>query len=517
MEYSLTNPKFRILIALFLVSILILLLTAWISDDAFITLRTVDNWRHGYGITWNVSERVQTYTHPLWMFLLAGLYIFIPNGYFTAIILSLLTSVAVMAIFLHYQKEDLFTLVFGWAILIFSKAFVDYSTSGLENPLANLLLLLFAIEFLKSDCQINGRKSLLLAFIAGLATLNRMDSLLFFLPALIYLFIFEYHNWHGLAALAAGFLPFLLWELFSIFYYGFLFPNSAYAKLNVDISRSDLLHQGALYFLNSITHDPITLFIPLIVLVLSTIYRNTKIRLLAFGMVLYLAYVFYIGGDFMSGRFFSETILLSTILLLQLARGFSMQRKYIFAGAVLILGLLPSFSSLWASQANNGIEGTIIDPSSGIADERLFYFFSNGLVNMDGKMGLPDNIWVDLGKQYREEGYTVRMVAAAGMVGYFAGPNVHIVDKWAICDPLLSRIRFSNLDWRIGHFTRSFPDGYIETLQTGQNKIKNPSLAQYYDKLKIIISGDLWSWDRIKTIWNMNTGKYDDLINGYVD
>ena len=45
---------------------------AWISDDAFITLRTIDNMLEGYGPRWNVIERVQTYTHPLWMLLTAG-------------------------------------------------------------------------------------------------------------------------------------------------------------------------------------------------------------------------------------------------------------------------------------------------------------------------------------------------------------------------------------------------------------------------------------------------------------
>ncbi|MFN8425377.1 MAG: hypothetical protein U0X87_03830 [Anaerolineales bacterium] len=42
-------------------------------------------------------------------------------------------------------------------------------------------------------------------------------------------------------------------------------------------------------------------------------------------------------------------------------------------------------------------------------------------------------------------------------------------------------------------------------------------MAQYYEKLKIIISGDLWSWDRIKVIWKMNTGQYDDLLPAYQD
>ena len=40
---------------------------AWIGEDAFITFRTVDQFVHGNGLRWNVDERVQAYTHPLWM------------------------------------------------------------------------------------------------------------------------------------------------------------------------------------------------------------------------------------------------------------------------------------------------------------------------------------------------------------------------------------------------------------------------------------------------------------------
>ena len=44
---------------------------AWLGDDAFITLRSVENWVTGNGMRWNADERVQTFTHPLWMMLLA--------------------------------------------------------------------------------------------------------------------------------------------------------------------------------------------------------------------------------------------------------------------------------------------------------------------------------------------------------------------------------------------------------------------------------------------------------------
>ena len=63
------------------------MLSAWIQDDAFITLRTVDNFVEGYGLRWNPAERVQSYTHPLWMFLLSGLYFFTREAYFTTLAL----------------------------------------------------------------------------------------------------------------------------------------------------------------------------------------------------------------------------------------------------------------------------------------------------------------------------------------------------------------------------------------------------------------------------------------------
>ena len=504
-------------ILLLLISLMILLLTAWVSDDAFITLRTVDNWAHGYGPTWNISERVQTYTHPLWMLLLASLYPFIPNGYFTAVVLSVATSLIVQIIFLYNYRHDVFAMLFGWAILILSKAFVDYSTSGLENPLTHLLILLFAIEFLRSEFPVPARKFQILALLAGFSVLNRMDTLLFFAPALIYLFLFQHRNWRGVVILATAFLPFIFWELFSVFYYGFLFPNTAYAKLNAGVSHIALLHQGVLYFINSLRLDPITLITTASALCLTVLYRGRKELLLASGICLYLVYILYIGGDFMSGRFFSAVVLLSVVLLLQRAKDFSPRGKYSMAAIVLILGVLPLIVTSLRSQPAQERTSGVLDPSSGIADERLFYLPSNQLIHALENMPMPDHPWAEIGKQYRKQGPAVKVEGAIGMLGYFAGPQVHIVDIWAICDPLLSRIKIRDSNWRIGHYPRPIVDGYIETLQTGENHIQDPQLAQYYEKLKIIISGDLWSWDRIKVIWKMNTGQYDDLLPAYQD
>ena len=62
---------------------------AWLSDDAYITLRTVDNLIHGFRFTWNITERVQAYTHPLWMLFVSCFYFFTHEAYYTVIVVSL--------------------------------------------------------------------------------------------------------------------------------------------------------------------------------------------------------------------------------------------------------------------------------------------------------------------------------------------------------------------------------------------------------------------------------------------
>src|SRR5690242_16188482 len=61
----------RVAIPLIVLLDVIVLRRAWVSDDAYITFRTVDNFIHGYGLTWNTAERVQAYTNPLWMLLVS--------------------------------------------------------------------------------------------------------------------------------------------------------------------------------------------------------------------------------------------------------------------------------------------------------------------------------------------------------------------------------------------------------------------------------------------------------------
>ena len=76
---------------------LVIVQRAWMGDDAFITLRTVDNFIAGRGLGYNVGERVQSHTHPLWL-LVSVSYAFTREPYYTVVFLSVLVSSAAVLV-----------------------------------------------------------------------------------------------------------------------------------------------------------------------------------------------------------------------------------------------------------------------------------------------------------------------------------------------------------------------------------------------------------------------------------
>ena len=107
--------------------------TAWLSDDAYITFRTVDNFLSGYGLRWNVGERVQTYTHPLWMFLLSAATVIVREPYHASLALAFACTLSALTLFASRVARSVPIAIVGLTILLFSQAFIDFSTSGLET------------------------------------------------------------------------------------------------------------------------------------------------------------------------------------------------------------------------------------------------------------------------------------------------------------------------------------------------------------------------------------------------
>ncbi|MBI1784194.1 hypothetical protein HYR69_03540, partial [Candidatus Sumerlaeota bacterium] len=499
---------------------------AWVCDDAYITLRTVDHFLHGRGLVWNAGERVQAYTHPLWMFVLSGFVAVFRQVYYTAIFLCIAISIGTASLLAWRVARFPLAAAALISLMTVSKGFMDYSTSGLENPLTHLLLVGFFTLYLRED--LSRRGFFFLALLAGLGTFNRMDTILLYALPLCAA-AWKRGNWRAILWLAAGFSPFLCWLCFSLFYYGFPFPNTAYAKLNTGIPASELLIQGFHYLGNSLRWDPITLTVIGAALVFGAVSKNKKLPMLSGGIAFYLIYTVRIGGDFMSGRFLAAPFLTAVIVLSESDWPRTRWGSMGIMVAAALAGFFVERSPL-PSNAHYGQRHLSVFDSYGVTDERCFYYNGTGLLRALRNKGIPEHEWTHEGEDARAQGKKLVMDPGHGIgfFGYFAGPEVYIVDPLALSDPLLSRLpmRKDNqhiiitnqltvvLKWRIGHFRRAIPLGYEETLRTGKTVIHDTKVAKLYDILQLITRGNLFDGRRLKAIWDINTGKFRDLAHG---
>ncbi len=484
---------------------------AWVAEDAFITFRTIDNFIHGYGLRWNIGERVQTYTHPLWMLLIMAARLIGGDFFYTAIMVGVLGTFGAL-FFLNKTSASNLTFLGALILLSSSKAFVDYATSGLENPLSYFLVAWFLGLFLA-----NGRSSkklFLMSLAAGLATLNRMDTLLLYLPSLALLFWLysrEIKVAKVLGLMAAGFSPFILWEIFSLFYYGFLFPNTAYAKLNTGYPALVLIQQGLQFFLNAWHMDPIVLITIIFSIITAVFSKQLKFIAIALGILFYAVYLLKIGGDYMSGRFLTVPFFISVVVL---AHSWSLKLTQITAllAGLMILSLVLPYNP-WKSDAS--YVNTSFTPNL-IVDERGGTYAITGLLTAEPEHRFNNgrqHFLLDVVKSFERQKSSLITHGAMGLLGFLSGPKVHIVDYLALCDPLLARLPASVGKARIGHFRRIIPAGYLDTLRTGEDKFTDRKLGKYYSILSAIIKGPLFSLQRFKYIINMNLGKYNHLIN----
>ena len=248
----------RLLLALALTLVgYVLLRTAWQSDDAYITFRAVENMVSGFGPQWNPDERVQAFTHALWFLVVSACRALTGEVYYTVYALSVGFTLAAVALVLRKLSTSVWTGLAVVVALIGSRAFVDYSTSGLENPLTNLLLAMFLLAFGRDVQAPTPRRLGVLVLCASLMLTNRLDSGLIVLP------VVAVEAWRlgrrAVVPVLLGALPLAAWELFSLVYYGFPVPNTVYAKLPPNLTLMDLVPQGWAYLQDSLSTDPVTL------------------------------------------------------------------------------------------------------------------------------------------------------------------------------------------------------------------------------------------------------------------
>jgi len=500
---------------------------AWVVDDAYITLRTVDNFVNGRGLGWNPGERVQAFTHPLWMFCLSALYFVTREGFLTTLALSFAMLLALIAVTAwELRREPAWKLPLFLGMLVASKAFFDFTSSGLENPLTALLVALFYSRWLRpvqEDARATRLHTLLL--LAALAFFNRIDTLALYLPALVYETVAVAARVRAkiVGPFLAGTAPATGWLAFSVIYFGAPFPNTAYAKaFDNGVGATAFLKAGGAYFLNSLQWDPATLSLMALATVAAALSRRRAPILAACGMLLYLLYVATVGagGTHMSGRFFTGPYVLAALILLATLPG---------PRAAAALGVVVAALAVFAPGAplrSPGSRNTLPDGGhgpAGIIDTRWFVH-REGAALARWRRGIewPNHGWYDEGRRFRSSTEKVKVGGAGpgglpiGYFAYAAGPDKFIVDVLGLTDPLLARLPMHRgWGWTGGHFLRDVPAGYVESVRNDDNEIADPDLRVFYDRIRLITRGPIFSAARFRAIWELHTGKLDPLVAGY--
>lgn len=484
-------------VAFFMVAVL---RRGWISDDAFITMRAVDHLFHGRGFVYNAGERVLGFTNPLWALLLTVPYTFIRDPYFAPIVGSVVVSALFGMLLVFRSGKDYRVGALVLIALCFSRSFVDFSTSGLENPLTHLLLALFCIEFLKGE----GFSLLRFTFIASLAVVNRFDTLPLLVPALVLVYRQGIRR-SDRRALWLGLLPAILWFAFAIIYYGFPFPNTAYAKLNAEIPKGEMLRQGLSYLVDALVQDPQTIIV--IVAAIATLFvqrrKLASATTLLVAMALDIAYVVYIGGDFMSGRFLTPLVAFSAVVLVHFWAPYLAESVRMRSAVIALGGTIAclAFSPL----RDDPIREKRDFPVTRIVNERSWFQEHLALfVNLRPVQWKGYGLYAE-GKAVREKHRRVVLFNNVGMFAWGAGPDIHVVDDMALTDPLLARIPFEyREDWRTGHLPRAIPEGYLDSLESGRNVIRDPCISEYFDRLDGIVRGPLFTAERWAAIITLN-------------
>jgi arabinofuranosyltransferase len=521
---------------------------AWAAEDAFITFRTVQQFVGGHGLRWNIDERVQVFTHPLWMFACVPLYAIFRDVATSASVLGVLCTFGTWtALGLRYGSRPAVLLLGAFVPLVSSTAIHLYATSGFENSMSFLCFSVYAMLLLRGLDR-DRTPWFWLAFVGSLGVVNRLDTVLFYVPPMLFVML---SRWRELrwGRFLAGYLPVVAWLLFSTFYYGFPYPNTALAKLNEEFPRYLLVRQGLFYGVDLLRRDPAG-FLTLIVGTSLTLFHGVRaclsstgdrrralgIASLGLGVLLYCVYVVWIGGSFLSRRHWSVPIVGAAIVLaetlLVLARSVTspaepgervaaasrlLRRPALWAGAGAFALLAAPVLAFGPDVEPAKLAKRVFPDSTREERPRSILRVPAGRMELTRSLTWRTS---DKGIRFIHRGQKMKAAGIGrtttiGLTSIAAGRETIIIDEYALSDPLLARLPPKGFRMA-GHFLREVPDGYETYRTTGSLAEMDPDLRKYYEPLRLIITGPLFNWERIKAIWRFNMGAYDAHRDAYV-
>ncbi|WP_029293272.1 hypothetical protein [Chryseobacterium hispalense] len=331
----------------------------FLSDDSLISLRYVQRFIDGKGLTWNDGHPVEGYSNLLWILIISFLGKLGMDLILAARILGIACSIGTLAVISSYfnaknsKKEYVFLAVF---LLVTTPCFTVWAIGGLEQPLYIFLLTLTLTEVSKIVNDRSERMYLLPLWL-GLLAITRPDGFLFtILTAIFLLFVFRKNRKNLIKVTLVVLVPslFLLGQLiFRYNFYGELVPNTALVKVKITLHH---VLRGGFYIFKAFFGTLLLSSLGLYCL-FYLVYK--KKNLFGFYLLLnvaaWIAYVITVGGDIFPA--FRHYYVVLIIFVFAIIFGlnemqFSFKTKNSKTGFIVILLLNPFFQLLIPDNQN---------------------------------------------------------------------------------------------------------------------------------------------------------------------
>ena len=215
----------------------------WLEEDAFLNFRIVDQIRAGHGPVFNVGQRVEVATSPLWLVMLTvgrTLIPFVRIEYLALVGGLLLTGLGLWwvqrgAARLWQTGPGRPAVPFGAVVIAALPASWEWATSGLENGLSlawlGALMLVLATFARRDPPPAPAWKFAAVGVLLGLGPLVRPDLTIMSVAAIVAVLATRRLRGASLGWFLGGCLALpVLSEVFRMGYYGILVPNTALAK-----------------------------------------------------------------------------------------------------------------------------------------------------------------------------------------------------------------------------------------------------------------------------------------------
>ncbi|CAN5611455.1 hypothetical protein BH10BAC5_BH10BAC5_01850 [soil metagenome] len=313
----------------------------FLQDDSFISFRFVKNFVQGYGLVFNPGEHVEGYTCLLWVLLLSvfyaakfslenvSQYLSLAFGLASLVFTFFLSRSFIMNDNSAHNKskvssEDRGILKYSdllpMVLLIFTGAFNFWAISGMETTMFIAFVLMSVFYYIKirknevTGKEVPAKLYILLPFFLVLASLTRPEGMYFFGLIVLHKIIIaikehkknafkEIFSKKNILIYAIYIVPVAIHMIIRLLYYGYPFPNTAYAKTGIS---SVYLSAGIDYFIGFYKAYMLYGLIVLLPLFLFKRKENFfEVSLYYLLIVFYTIYIVTVGGDVLKQyRFF---------------------------------------------------------------------------------------------------------------------------------------------------------------------------------------------------------------------